>query len=97
MTTTKDPRHKAFIDAYCTAYQEKNGCAYLFTGKDAKMVQTLLKGLPNDTVDDLMRVVRSAWISHDPFLRKAANSLPMLVSQWNQIRAQMPKRLEEGF
>lgn len=89
-----DPRHQILVRSFCDEYKRRTGHDYLFTGKDAKMVQTLLKALPDDTVDGLMEVVRWAWCSRDQFHRKAAASLPMLVSQWNQIRAAMPAKVE---
>ena len=91
-----DTRHHPFIKAFCDSYKAHTCQSYMFSGKDARAVQSLLKSLPDEPVDELMKAVEWAWTCHDWFLRKSAASLPMLVSQWNQIRAAMAEQQNSG-
>lgn len=83
-----DPNIKTFIDWWFNAYKEKIGEKYLFTGKDAKIIQTLLKTL---SLEEVQLRGKQFFGSKDDFIVKAGYTIGVFQSQINKLSTPKPK------
>jgi len=79
-----NPNIKGFIDWWFNRYQQVVGVKYHVTGKDARMVQGLLKAYPLETVKKIADKLLS---SDDTWLLKRGRTIPTLVGEWNKLTA----------
>jgi hypothetical protein len=85
----KDPRHREFIVAFCTLWEEIRGGKYRVIGaRDGAAVKALLRDLPEVGLADWQARVRYA-LSDDWFRRQG--SIATLCSRWSNYLPPAPR------
>lgn len=77
-----NPDIRKFLDWWCGIYQEKFDAKYIIDGKDAKLVQTMLKSIK---YYELIELAEKFFDSKDDFVKKAGYTIGVFRSQLNRL------------
>jgi len=80
----RNPDIKKFIDWWCNYYQEKCNSKYIVDGKDAKLIQDMLKIIG---YDELVELAKKFFETNDNFIRKAGYTIGVFRSQLNRLNS----------